>query len=183
MWYDAFAVLVIGLFAWRGAARGAVWQLAVIGAIVLCAIFAGQLTPVLEPHIPLEMPFRHWAAVGIVYLALSLLTFLVARHLRAWLEKVKFVEYDRHWGAILGLVKGGGLVLALTCLLVILMPQSRAPIRDSWTGGATQIVVTRIAHLLPERVVFGLQQAFKDEPVLPMPTIPFGGPEPFELTL
>jgi uncharacterized membrane protein required for colicin V production len=183
MWYDAFAVLLIGLFAWRGAARGAVWQLAVIGAIVLCAVFAGQLTPALEPHIPLEEPFHHWAAVGIVYLALSLVTFLAARQLRAWLEKVKFVEYDRHWGAILGLVKGGGLMLALTCLLVILMPQSRAPIRESWTGDATQVVVDRVAHLLPKRVVSELQQAFKDESLLPGPTFPIRGSEPFELTL
>lgn len=180
MWYDAFCVLVIGLLAWRGAARGAVWQLAVVGAIVLCAVFAGQLTPVLTPHIPLDETFRHWVAVGIVYLALSLVTFLAARHLRSWLEKVKFVEYDRHWGAILGLVKGGALVLVLTCLLVILAPQSRDPIRNSWTGHATQLVIGRVEHLLPPRAAMELKNAFQDESsMLPIP-IDSG---PFEVTL
>lgn len=183
MWYDAFVLLVLGLFTWRGAARGAVWQMAVIGAIVLCALFAGQLTPVLEPHIPLQDPFRHWVAVGVVYLALSLLTFLTARQLRSWLEKVKFVEYDRHWGAILGLVKGGGLVLILTCILVILLPQSRPPIRESWTGHVTQVVVDNLGHLLPQKVVLGLKHAFEDEGPFPIQENPFDGIEPFELTL
>lgn len=183
MWYDAFVLLVLILFTWRGAARGAVWQLAVIGAIVLCVVFAGQLTPILEPHIPLQDPFRHWAAVSVVYLALSLVTFLTARQLRAWLEKVKFVEYDRHWGAILGLVKGGGLVLALTCILLILLPQSRPPIRDSWTGHATQMVVSHVGHLLPQKLVLGLKNAFENDSPFPVQDTPFDGVEPFELSL
>ena len=98
MWYDALSVVVILVFAWKGAARGAIWQLAVIGSVGLCILLAGHLTPEIEPHIPLEAPLRHWAAVGIVYLGLSLVVFLAARQLRGGVEKAEFVENDRQWG-------------------------------------------------------------------------------------
>ncbi len=41
---------------------------------------------------------------------MSLVAFLVARAVRGCL-KVKFTEYDRYWGAILGLVKGAIVVV------------------------------------------------------------------------
>ena len=180
MWFDAFAVLVIALASWRGATRGAVWQLAVIGSIILCVFVAAELTPHVEPEIPLDQPLRHWVAITVVYAGASLVVFLAARALRGWLEKVKFVEYDQHWGAILGAVKGGAGILVLTCLLLILAPSSRPVIRESVTGAVTEQAVEHAAPLLPARLVFALQQALDDGHSSPLP---LRLPEPFQLSL
>lgn len=184
MWYDALSVLVILLFAWRGAARGAIWQLAVIGSIALCLLFAGSLTPAIESHIPLEEPLRHWAAIALVYLGLSLVVFVVSRHLKGWIEKIEFEEYDRHWGAILGVVKGIALMLTVTGLLAILAPSSRKMLRASYAGQATRVAVEYTAPLLPTRVFVGLIQALDDPPIRPLPVLsPIKVPGAIELNL
>lgn len=159
MWLDGCAVLVIALAAWKGAAKGAIWQLAVLGSIVACIMVAGEATPHLEKEIPLAQPLKHWVAVAAVYAAISLVVFLLARSLRGWLEKVRFVEYDRHWGAILGAIKGAVLVLVVTCLLLIIAPSSHAMIRDSVTGAVTSQTIRYAAPMLPEKLVNALQTA------------------------
>ena len=184
MWYDALSVVVILVFAWKGAARGAIWQLAVIGSVVLCVLLAGHVTPEIEPHIPLAEPLRHWAAIGLVYLGLSLVVFLIARHLRGWVEKAEFVEYDRHWGTILGISKGVASMLVLTCLLAVLAPSSREMLRKSCTGYSTRIAVKYASPLLPARVSIRLIQALDEPPLTPVPVLsPFELPETLELTL
>ena len=184
MWYDALSVVVILVFGWKGAARGAIWQLAVIGSVGLCVLLAGYVTPEIEPHIPLEEPLRHWAAVGLVYLGLSLVVFLAARQLRGWVEKARFVEYDRHWGTILGIVKGVALMLVVTGLVAVLAPSSRKMLRESFTGFSTRIAVEYAAPFLPAKVSIGLIQALDEPPLSPLPVLsPFKLPEPLELTL
>jgi len=160
MWYDAFCAAVVLVFAWRGAARGAVWQLAVIVSVVLCALFAGQVAPQVEPYLPIDAPLNHWVAVGIVYLGMSFLTFMAARKVRLWLEQIRFVEYDRHWGAILGLLKGVLIAALVTCGLVVLLPRARPVIAPTWSAWATRNALAWATPLLPERVDTALRRAF-----------------------
>jgi uncharacterized membrane protein required for colicin V production len=171
MWLDGCAVLVITIAAWKGAAKGAVWQLAVLGSIAACILLAGEATPHLEHEIPLEQPLRHWVAVAAVYAGISLVVFLLARTIRGWLEKVKFVEYDRHWGAILGALKGTILVLVVTCLLLIMAPSTHAMIRESVTGAVTNQTIQYAAPMLPEKLANALQKAMNssDETELSLP--------------
>ena len=182
MWYDLFSVAVILFLAWKGAARGAIWQLAVIGSIGLCLLLAGHLTPYIEPRIPLDQPFRSWAAIAAVYLAMSLCAFLVARVLRAWVEKVSFVEYDRHWGTILGVGKGFTLMLVLTSVMALKVPQTRDTLRDSYTGKITRIAVQYTGSLLPGDVAAALLHAL-DDSIVPLPFAVPAGLEPMELQL
>ena len=167
MWYDAFAVVILLVFTWKGAAKGAIWQLAVIGSITLCVIFAGRLTPLLEEHIPFEGPAKHWVAIGIVYLGLSLVVFLICRQLKSWIEKVKFGEYDKHWGAILGLIKGVALTIALTSLLAILVPSTRTTIRNSYAGIVTRFAADQLSPILPAKFAIGLNSALNEDFVPP----------------
>ena len=60
----------------------------------------------LAPLITVKPPLNRWIAMFILYIGFSLISFGVARQLRDWIEKAQFVEYDRHLGALLGLVKG-----------------------------------------------------------------------------
>lgn len=159
MWLDGCAVLVIAIAAWKGAAKGAIWQLAVMGSIVGCILIAGEATPHIEQEIPLDQPLKHWVALAAVYAGISLVVFLLARTIRGWLEKVKFVEYDRHWGAILGAMKGIILVLAVTCLLLIMAPSTHAMIQESVTGAVTNQTIQYTAPMLPEKLANALQKA------------------------
>ena len=180
MWLDGCAVLVIAIAAWKGAAKGAVWQLAVLGSIAACILLAGEATPHIEQEIPLDQPLKHWVAVAAVYAGISLVVFLLARTIRGWLEKVKFVEYDRHWGAILGAVKGTILVLVVTCLLLIMAPSTHAMIRESVTGAVTNRTVQHVAPMLPEKLAHALQQAM-DSSEKPRLSLPVDEPLPFRL--
>ncbi len=171
MWLDGCAVVVIALAAWKGAAKGAIWQLAVFGSIVACIMIAGEATPYLEQEIPLAQPLKHWVALAAVYAGISLVVFLLARTVRGWLEKIRFVEYDRHWGAILGALKGVILVLVVTCLLLIMAPSTHAMIRESVTGEVTNQTIQYAAPMLPEKLVNALQKAIDSsaESVIDLP--------------
>ncbi|NQV26549.1 MAG: CvpA family protein [Rhodopirellula sp.] len=159
MWLDGCAVLVIVVAAWKGAAKGAVWQLAVLGSIAACIFVAGEATPYVEQEIPLAQPLKHWVALGAVYAVISLVVFILARAIRGWLERIRFVEYDRHWGAILGAMKGAILVLCVTCLMLIMAPSTHAMIRESVTGTITNQTIQYAAPMLPARLVDALQKA------------------------
>jgi len=172
MWLDGCAVLVIVIAAWRGAAKGAIWQLAVLGSIVGCILIAGKATPRIEQAIPFDQPLRHWVALVAVYVGISLVVFLLARTIRGWMEKVKFLEYDRHWGAILGAIKGVILVLAVTCLLLIMAPSTHTMIKESATGAVTNYTIQFTAPMLPEKLANTLRKTLNspNKPAFGLPT-------------
>lgn len=170
MWFDIVCLVILILAAWRGADRGAVWQLAVLGSVGLCIVFASQLSPHIEPHIPLPDPMRHWVTLAVIYALMSLVAFLVARAVRGWLEKVKFTEYDRHWGAILGLVKGAIVVVVATCFIAVMLEGLRPVVHESITGKVVRYLVEQTAPMMPTKIAFGLTQAL--DPSAGKPQLP-----------
>ncbi len=182
MWFDILSLLILIVAAYRGAARGAVWQLAVIGAVILCIVFASQLSPHIEPHIPLHEPVRHWVTLAVIYALMSLVAFMVARYVRGWLEKVKFIEYDRHWGAILGLVKGAAFVIVATCFIAVMLENLRPVVHESTTGKIVRYIVESTAPMMPAKVAYGLTQALDPNAAAPqLPELPEF--EPFDISL
>lgn len=165
MWCDIGAIAVILWFAYRGASRGAVWQLAALASVGLCVLFAGQLRPLVEGILPEQVTpaMRPSVSIAIVYLGISLLTFLVARKVRLWFEKSRFVEFDRHWGAILGAAKGLLAVLVVVAGIVGLVPPLRSVIRESKTGMVAKLASQIARPMLPDSVGKALDEAF--EPV------------------
>ena len=170
MWFDLVCLIILMIAAWRGADRGAVWQLAVLGSIGLCIVFASELSPYIEPHIPLHDPVRHWVTLAVIYALMSLVAFLVARAVRGWLEKVKFTEYDRHWGAILGLVKGAILVVVATCFIAVMLESLRPTVHESITGKVVRHLVDKTAPMMPTKIAIGLINAL--DPTAGKPQLP-----------
>jgi len=164
-WIDGVAVAVIATCAFKGANRGAVWQLAAVATLVLAAVFTAQLTPYVVAQLPesVDPDIRPWVAIGVVYLGLSFVVYLLAGRVRAWFEKSRFVEFDRHWGAILGAIKGGAIVMAIVLVVEITLPRSRSEIRRSRCGAVTKFSVERLLPLMPEWVSEMAGAAFKDE--------------------
>ena len=84
---------------------------------------------------------------------------------------MKFVEYYRHWVAILGAIKGTILVLVVTCLLLVIAPSTHAMIRESVTGAVTNQAIQQAALMLPEKLATALQKAMnsRETPELTLP--------------
>ncbi len=157
-WYD-FVVLAILLYTtFRGASRGLVWQLAWIAALVLCFGFAETgslaLAPRIEQLFPqAKPPLSRWIAMLILYMGFSFLAFGVARVLRGWIEKAKFVEYDRHLGGIFGFVKGVIFALVLTFFSITLSDSLRETVLSSKSGYAAAVIMHKLAPVMPQELV------------------------------
>lgn len=152
MAYD-FGVLLVLLFClYRGASKGVAWQVAGIGALVLCFIFATPLSSVVAPTIPLEPPLNRWVAMLGIYLFFSFATFAVARAFREILEKARFQEFDKHLGAIFGLLKGLLFSLVFTFFIVAISEKARDYVLTTHTGHYAAIIMDRLNPIMPEEL-------------------------------
>lgn len=152
MWYDLliFAFLVFSVI--RGAQKGIVWQLATIGAIILCFAFAETASLAVAPLIMVKPPLNRWIAMLGLYIVFAMMSFGAARQLKAWLEKAQFVEFDRHLGALLGFAKGSLLALVATFFVVTLSESMRGNVLASRSGYAAAIVMTHLHPVMPDEL-------------------------------
>ncbi len=151
-WFDLAVAIVLLITTIRGAIRGVFWELATVGAIVLCFAFAQQLSARIAPHVPLGEPLNRWVSLLALYVLFSFVSFSVARVLRGFVEKLRFREYDRHLGAIVGLLKGVVLLLLVTCFLVTIVPASRDVVLRSRSGRIAAVILEAIHPALPEGI-------------------------------
>ncbi|QDU79742.1 Colicin V production protein [Polystyrenella longa] len=150
MWYDLliFAILIYAII--RGAMKGLVWQLAAIAAIVLCFFFAESASLLLAPYIGLNPPLDRWVAMLFLYFIFSFASFALARGLKEGLEKAKFDDFDRHLGALFGLVKGVVFSIVLTFFVVTIYDESRTFIMGTHSGYYAAIIMDRMHPVMPE---------------------------------
>ena len=185
MWYD---LLILGILLYgmlRGAARGLVWQLAWIAALVLCFLFAGTASVVLAPYIPVETPLNRWIAMFVLYIGFAFVSFGAARVLRGLIEQAKFVEFDRHLGGLLGLVKGGVFSLVLTFFVVTLSESLRETVTQSYSGYAACIIMEKLHPVMPEEwhkvvkpYIHRFDGAHQSEPGIANDSLPGHDPDP-----
>lgn len=155
MWYDLVILAVLVFATIRGAMKGIVWQLAVIAAIVLCFVFSGSLSLAIAPHLGIDPPLNRWVAMFGLYVVFAFVSFGIARWLKTWIEKLKFVELDRHLGAVFGLIKGATIALVLTFFVVTLgdrAPGLRDTVFHSWSGQAAAIIMDRLHPVMPNEL-------------------------------
>lgn len=152
MWFDALILCILVFATIRGAMKGIVWQLAVIASLVFCFFFAGGLSLALAPHIGVQPPLNRWIAMFILYAVFSFLAFGAARLVRDWIEEVRFVEFDRHLGAVLGFVKGAIFCLFVTFFAVTLSEKFRDEVLESQSGRVAAIVMDRLHPVMPEEL-------------------------------
>lgn len=152
MGYDVFILALLLFATLRGAMKGIVWQLASIGALVACFAFAETLSAKIAPHIPVKEPANRWIAMFVLYMAFSLMSFALARLLNDWIEKAKFVEYDRHLGAIFGFIKGIVFSLVLTFFVVTLSESARAHVLKTRSGKAAAVIMDQLHPVMPDEL-------------------------------
>lgn len=150
--YDVamLAVLVAGM-AW-GFWRGIIWQLASIGSLVIGYSTAHVLSGQLAPHFPGPPVVARALAMLATYAAVSGGIFLAAWLLRETLRKLKFEEYDRHLGLVLGGLEGALLGIVATLFVTSLAPQTRGPIYASPTGKVVGQIMDAVGPVLPTEI-------------------------------
>ncbi|MDB5339667.1 MAG: Colicin production protein [Planctomycetaceae bacterium] len=152
MAFDIFICVILLFTTIRGAAKGVAWQLAGIGALVLCFLFATPLSLSLAPMIKLAPPLNRWVAMLGIYLVFSFGTFAIARGFREALEKAKFVEFDRHMGALFGLFKGAIIALVITFFSVAMSQQAREYILKTYTGYTAAHIMNALDPVMPKEL-------------------------------
>ncbi len=152
MWYDILVVCILLFFLVRGASRGLIWQLAGIAGILLCVTFAGTASKVIGPHIKLDPPANQWAVMFITYLLASFVAFGFARTLNGWIEKMEMKEYNRHLGAMFGLLKGALLVLIMTFMIVTFSAKTRDMLKDSKAAHIAARTIHQLEPIIPDKL-------------------------------
>ena len=158
MIYDVFVLAILVFFAIRGAMKGVIWQIAGIAGIVLCFAFADGISAALGPYVHLEEPLNHWVVLFGSYLFFSFVSFGIARMMHEWIEKAQMTEFNRHLGAVFGLLKGVVLALILTFLVVTVSERARDALKYSKSGYLAAHLMNRLHPLMPAK----LHNALKD---------------------
>ena len=158
-------VLGILLFcAVRGAARGLMSQLAWAVALLLCFKFSGTLSPAIEPLIPAEAPLKQWIAMLAIYVGLCGATFVAAGVIEGWLEKINLIEFDRHLGGLLGLIKGVIFCMTVMYFLITMSPSIREIVGKTWSGYGAAVILSHsqfLLKLVPEHSVGDVQHVIE----------------------
>jgi membrane protein required for colicin V production len=149
MWFDLLIVGILIYAVWKGASKGVVWQLAAIAALVLCFAFAESLSLHLAPMINVKPPLNRWIAMLAIYIGFSFISFTLARSLKTAIDSLKFNEFDRHLGAVLGLLKGVVFCLFLTFFLITISETARAVVLKSHSGYAAAMLLNEMAPVMP----------------------------------
>lgn len=155
MWYDILILVILAYATIRGAQKGFVWQLAWIAALVGCFASSESLSPRVAPWVErlgVEPPLSRWVAMFLLYVGFTFVAFVVARKIGDWIERHRFVEFDRHLGAIFGFVKGVTFCLVLTFFAVTLSLAARETIMHSHSGHAAAIVMDRLHAVMPDEL-------------------------------
>ena len=150
MWFDLAILGVLAFCTYRGATKGIVWQLAWIAALILCFAVSESASVRIAGLIPVDAPLNRWIAMFAIYLASVFVTFWIARKIGDWIEKHRFVEFDRHLGAVFGFLKGVLFSLILVFFIVTLSAEARDVVLRSKSGYAAAVVMGRLHAVMPE---------------------------------
>ncbi len=146
--YDGVMALIVVYTVVHGFWRGAAWQIAPIVSLVAGYMIAMPMS-VTAAHWFGQPPLNRLFALVTIYLLVSLTVYLFFRSFREGVEKAKLTEFDRHFGAILGGLKGLLVTLSATCILLIYVPPSREIILKSESSSIASKLISTIYPVLP----------------------------------
>ncbi len=162
---DLIVLAVLLYCAVKGASRGLLSQLAWVVALLLCFKFSGTLAPKIEPMIGVDPPLKQWIAMLAVYVGLCGLSFVAAGMLSSWMEKAKVIDFDKHLGGVLGVVKG--IVICMTAMFfaITMSEPMRQIVSKTYSGYAAAVILHNsqyIIPLLPENTVARVQNVIDE---------------------
>jgi len=146
---DIVVLAVLLYCAVKGASRGLLSQLAWVVALLLCFKFSGSLAPAIEPMIGVAPPLKQWIAMLVVYVGLCGVSFVAAGMLSSWMEKARVIDFDKHLGGVLGLLKG--VIICMTGLFfaITMSEPMRLIVSKTYSGLATAHLLNLSQHVIP----------------------------------
>lgn len=157
---DIVLIAVVAFFTLRGVMRGLVKEVVFLGAIALALFAARRLQPLLAPHLGLYLDNEQTVAAAsyaLVFLAVLLASWLLARFLRSVLEVSLLGWVDRLAGAVFGFAEGAVLCLVGLMLLMAFLPNNET-LANSTIAPRARPAVGQLARLAPT----SLRQALEE---------------------
>lgn len=146
--YDGVMALIVFFTTIHGFWKGATWQIAPIMSLVLGYMVAMPMS-VTTAHYFGSPPQNRLFALVTIYIATSLVVYLLVRSFREGIEKAKLTEFDRHLGALLGALKGVLLTLSITVILLIYSSMAREIILKSESSTIAAKIINAVYPILP----------------------------------
>lgn len=150
--YDIVMLLVLAGATVFGAMKGMAWQLASLASLVLSYFAALRFSEPLAPHLGDQAPWNRFLAMLVIYVAVSLLIWLLFRLVAGFIDRVRLHEFDRQIGALFGLAKGVLLCLAITFFAVTLSAAAREAVLRSRSGYYLARLLNRAEGIMPREL-------------------------------
>lgn len=151
--YDIVMLVVLMGAAIFGAAKGFAWQLASIASIVLSYFVALKFRGPFSESIAIDPPWNRFLAMLILYIASALVIWVAFRMVSNSIDRMKLREFDRHIGAVFGLLKGSLYCILITLFAVTLAGESiREIVVGSRSGHFIADVLDRSESVIPPEI-------------------------------
>ncbi|MEX0937210.1 MAG: CvpA family protein [Pirellulales bacterium] len=151
--YDVIMVLVVVSATILGAWKGMAWQLASLASLVVSYFVALRFGPQIAPALGDHSPWNLFLAMLVMYIATSLVIWLLFRIVADFIDRVKLKEFDHQIGGLFGVVKGILLCVAITFFAVSLLPDSqKRKVLDSRSGYYIGVLLSRTHDVVPPEI-------------------------------
>jgi membrane protein required for colicin V production len=151
--YDLVMLGVLVLATLFGAWKGLAWQVASIASIFVSFFVAVQFREPVAKLLSAAPPWNKFLAMLILFLACSLLIWIVFRFVADLIERVKLKEFDRHAGAVFGLARGVLWCVIITLFAVTLLGQTQQQaIVQSQSGHYIALLLNRATAVMPDEL-------------------------------
>lgn len=151
--YDLVMIAVMLLAIVRGYSKGLAWQISSIASIFVSYFVAYRFRDLVAPMIDMPAPWRGTVSMLILFVATSLVIWLLFQSIRGAIEKAKLKDFDQQLGAIFGGVKGAIWCTVITLISLTFLGQSVSDhIVRSQSGGYIARFLANSKKLMPPDV-------------------------------
>jgi membrane protein required for colicin V production len=148
--YDIAMLAVLLATTLLGAWKGMAWQIASLASLVASYFVAARFSGPLAPLFGDTAPMNRFIAMLVLYLATSLVIWLVFRVVAGMIDRVRLKEFDRQVGGLIGATKGVLLCVVITFFAVTLSADSRQMVLDSQSGYYISVLIDRARPIMPD---------------------------------
>lgn len=151
--YDLFMLVVMLFAVVRGYGKGLAWQISSLASIFVSYFVAYRFKELVMPIVEMPDPWRGAISMMILFVASSLVIWLLFQSVRGAIEKAKLKDFDQQLGAIFGGVKGALWCTVITLAALTFLGQSASPyIVNSRSGGYIARLLANSKQLMPVEV-------------------------------
>lgn len=151
--YDIVMLVVLISATLFGAIKGFAWQLASIASIVISYLVAYHFREPFSQSIHAEPPWNRFLAMLILFVGTSLVIWVAFRMVSASIDRLRLREFDRHIGAVFGLLKGGLYCTLITLFAVTLLgDRIREKVVASKSGHYIAQILNRSESVIPPEI-------------------------------